>query len=177
MSHSSSSIESHDLHTYRTNLFSILNQENPPKGLLFQPNSSPWIFDCGAINTMTYNSSDLINTTPTTHTQIQTANRDCVSVTKTGTVEISPSINLRNCLLIPSLTHKLYLLVNWLKSLIVRLLWLLLVVLCRMLRSGRLLGVVLRKEAYTMWTRRLKKVTRRLIMGLLIIDCGCGTNI
>ena len=107
MSHSSSSIESHDLHTYRTNLFSILNQENPPKGLLFQPNSSPWIFDCGAINTMTYNSSDLINTTPTTHTQIQTANRDCVSVTKTGTVEISPSINLRNCLLIPSLTHKL----------------------------------------------------------------------
>ena len=56
---------------------------------------------------MTYDSSDLINTTPTIRTQIQTTNGDCVVVTEARTVEISPLINLQNCLLIRSLTHKL----------------------------------------------------------------------
>ena len=39
--------------------------------------------------------------------QILTANGDCVVVIRTSTVEISPSINLRNCLLSLNLTHKL----------------------------------------------------------------------
>ena len=56
---------------------------------------------------MTYSSSNLLHTNPTTPTQIQTANGDCVVVTRTGQVQISPSINLKNCLLISSLTHKL----------------------------------------------------------------------
>ena len=56
---------------------------------------------------MTYDSSNLIHTTPTTRRQIQIVNRNCVAVTKTSTIEISPFINLRNYLLISSLTHKL----------------------------------------------------------------------
>ena len=56
---------------------------------------------------MTYDSSDLLNATPTIRTRLQTANGHFVAVTKTENVEISPSINLRNCLLIFRLTHKL----------------------------------------------------------------------
>ena len=69
--------------------------------------SSSWIFDCGATDSMTYDSANLLNTVTSSRTQIQTANRERVDVTRAGTVEISPKINLQNCLLIPSLTHKL----------------------------------------------------------------------
>ena len=68
---------------------------------------SPWIFDCGATNTMTYDPFDIISPTPTNRTHIQTANGECVSVTEAGTVDISSSIHLNNCLMIPSLSHKL----------------------------------------------------------------------
>ena len=56
---------------------------------------------------MTYDPSDIISFKPTSRTHIQTANGECISVTKAGTVDISPSIHLKNCLLIPSLSHKL----------------------------------------------------------------------
>lgn len=56
---------------------------------------------------MTYESFDLLNTTPTIRTQIQIIIGDYINVTNTRTVEISPFINLRNCLLISSLTHQL----------------------------------------------------------------------
>ena len=46
-----------------------------------------------------------------------------------------------------------------------------------MLRLGRSLGMVLRKEAYTMWMRLLKKVTLCLLMGPLIVSYGCGTDV
>ena len=72
-----------------------------------QPSTLKWIFDCGATNTMTNDPADLIKITPTPRSKIQTANREYVDITKAGTVEISSSIHLRNCLLIPSLTHKL----------------------------------------------------------------------
>ena len=94
--------------TYTSNSHFTSSTRGPlSMGLSCQPLPSTWIFNCGATNTMTYTPSDLFHTTPTTRTQIQTVNGDCVVVTKTGTVQISPSINLRNCLLIPSLTHKL----------------------------------------------------------------------
>ena len=56
---------------------------------------------------MTYDLSDIISPTPTNQTHIQTANGEYVGVTQAGTVDISPLIHLKNCLLIPSLSHKL----------------------------------------------------------------------
>ena len=56
---------------------------------------------------MTYDSSDIISFKPTSRTHIQTANGECISVTQAGTVDISPSIHIENCLLIPNLSHKL----------------------------------------------------------------------
>ena len=71
------------------------------------PFSSQWIFDCGAIDTMTFEPRDLLSTNPKTRTYIQTANGECVNVDRSGPVTISPSLKLDNCLLISSLSHKL----------------------------------------------------------------------
>jgi hypothetical protein len=65
---------------------------------------SPWIFDCAATDPMTFNPSDLLSTVPTFRTHIQTANGEYVSVDWAGSVNISPSLNLKNCLLVPSLS-------------------------------------------------------------------------
>ena len=48
---------------------------------------------------MTYDPSDLLQTVASSCTQIQTANGERVDVTQAWTVEISPKINLKNCLL------------------------------------------------------------------------------
>ena len=71
-----------------------------------KPSTLKWIFDCRATDTMT-NDPDDLKITPTPRSKIQTANGECVDITKSGTVEISSSIHLRNCLLFPNLTHKL----------------------------------------------------------------------
>ena len=67
---------------------------------------------------MTFVSFDIISDVPTTRTHIQTANGECISVTKTGSINISPAIHEK---FVPSSLAYLinfYLLVNWLKSLI-----------------------------------------------------------
>lgn len=56
---------------------------------------------------MTNDSSNLISVVPTNRTLIQTVNGEYIGVTKDGTVDISSSMHLKNCLLIPSLSHKL----------------------------------------------------------------------
>ena len=56
---------------------------------------------------MTFDPCDLLSTNPKTRTYIQTANGECVSVDQSGPVTISPSLKINNCLLIPSLSHKL----------------------------------------------------------------------
>ena len=56
---------------------------------------------------MTFDPRDLMSTNPQTRTFIQTANREYVRVDRSGPVTISPSLRLKNCLLIPSLSHKL----------------------------------------------------------------------
>ena len=56
---------------------------------------------------MTFDSRDLLILGPASHTHIQTANGACVSVDHTRPVDISPSIHLQNCLLIPNLSYKL----------------------------------------------------------------------
>ena len=79
----------------------------PQVGLFCTKNPSQWIFDCGATDTMSYDLSDLVFTIPTKQTHIQTANGECVRVNNAGPVDISPLLHLTNCLLIPSLSHKL----------------------------------------------------------------------
>ena len=56
---------------------------------------------------MTYDPSDIISPTPTNQTHIQTANGECVGIIQVDTVDISPSIHLKNYRLIPNLSHKL----------------------------------------------------------------------
>ena len=56
---------------------------------------------------MTFDPMDLLSIMPTTRTHIQTANGEYVQVDKIGPIKISLSLHLKNCLLIPSLSHKL----------------------------------------------------------------------
>ena len=73
----------------------------------FKKSSGPWIFDCGATDTMTFEVSDFIEISKPRKTHIQAANRERMDVKTGGTIEISPSIKLPNCLYVPSLSHKL----------------------------------------------------------------------
>ena len=61
----------------------------------------------GSIGTMTFDPSDLLFIVLTSRTQIQTANGECVSVDGARIVDVSPSIQLKNCLFVPNLSHKL----------------------------------------------------------------------
>ncbi|KAJ9553092.1 hypothetical protein OSB04_017137 [Centaurea solstitialis] len=70
-------------------------------------NNNSWIFDCGATDTMTFEKSDLCSISKPPKSQIQTANGGIIPVKGGGTIEISPTLKLSNCLYIPSLTHKL----------------------------------------------------------------------
>ena len=56
---------------------------------------------------MTYEPTDLLSFTHTPRHKIQTANGEFVDVTKARPIDISPSLHLKNCLLIPKLTHEL----------------------------------------------------------------------
>ncbi|XP_019158475.1 PREDICTED: uncharacterized protein LOC109155214 [Ipomoea nil] len=66
-----------------------------------------WILDCGATDTMTFELSDIISSSKTKKTHIQAANGEIMHVEGGGTIEISPTIKLSNCLYVPSLSHKL----------------------------------------------------------------------
>ncbi|XP_071727448.1 uncharacterized protein [Rutidosis leptorrhynchoides] len=71
----------------------------------FKPKS--WIFDCGATDTMTFDEKDIIFKTKPKKNWIQTANGEIVKVKSGGTIEISPTIKIPNCLYVPALSHKL----------------------------------------------------------------------
>ncbi|GJY60618.1 putative ribonuclease H-like domain-containing protein [Tanacetum coccineum] len=66
-----------------------------------------WIFDCGATDTMTYDLSDFATSTKPTESYIHTANGEKMNVRNGGTIEISPTLKLSNCLYVPALSHKL----------------------------------------------------------------------
>lgn len=84
-----------------------ISSSNPNVAFICEIKHSSWIFDCGATDTMTYESFDLLSISHTPCTNIQTRNGDCVDVTRASSVDVSSSINLKICLLIPSLTNKL----------------------------------------------------------------------
>nr|GEZ65264.1 putative ribonuclease H-like domain-containing protein [Tanacetum cinerariifolium] len=73
----------------------------------FKNPNEPWIFDCGATDTMSYELSDFTDISKPIKTHIQVANRERMNVKTCGTIKISPSIKLPNCLHVPSLSHKL----------------------------------------------------------------------
>nr|GEZ57651.1 putative reverse transcriptase, RNA-dependent DNA polymerase [Tanacetum cinerariifolium] len=64
----------------------------------FKKPSGPWIFDCGATDTMTHEVSDFTEISKPRKTHIQAANRERMDVKTEGMIEISPSIKLPNCL-------------------------------------------------------------------------------
>lgn len=66
---------------------------------------TPWIFDCGATDTMTYDSRDLKSVGPMTRTHIQTASGEKIGVLKAGSVDVSLRIRLNNCLLMLSISQ------------------------------------------------------------------------
>ncbi|XP_076888069.1 uncharacterized protein LOC143538382 [Bidens hawaiensis] len=66
-----------------------------------------WIFDCGATDTMTYDSTDFVTSTNPTKSFINTANGEKMSFQSGGTIEILPTLKLSNCLYVPALSHKL----------------------------------------------------------------------
>ena len=65
--------------------------------------SNPWIFDCGATKSMTFDPGDLLYYNPTTHTKTG----DCVHVDGEGPIAISLSLQLKNGFLILNLSYKL----------------------------------------------------------------------
>ncbi|XP_071717920.1 uncharacterized protein [Rutidosis leptorrhynchoides] len=66
-----------------------------------------WILDCGATDTMTFDKNDITFNTKPKKDKIQTANGEIIHVKGGGTIKISPTIKLPNCLYIPVLSHKL----------------------------------------------------------------------
>ncbi|XP_071731015.1 uncharacterized protein [Rutidosis leptorrhynchoides] len=66
-----------------------------------------WVLDCGATDTMTFDKNDIIFKTKPKKGKIQTANGEIIQVESGGTIEISPTIKLPNCLYILALSHKL----------------------------------------------------------------------
>ncbi|KAJ0940703.1 putative transcription factor interactor and regulator CCHC(Zn) family [Helianthus annuus] len=66
-----------------------------------------WIFDCGATDTMTFDVADIISQSKPRVNYIKTANGGGAPVKRGGTIEISPTLKLSNCLYVPSLSHKL----------------------------------------------------------------------
>nr|GFA07263.1 putative ribonuclease H-like domain-containing protein [Tanacetum cinerariifolium] len=73
----------------------------------FKNPNGPWIFDCKATDTMSYELSDFTDITKPIKTHIQVANRERMNVKTGGTIKISQSIKLPNCLHVPSLSYKL----------------------------------------------------------------------
>ena len=71
------------------------------------PKESGWIFDCGATDTMSYDKNDFSMFDEATKSSIQTADGELTAVRGSGTIEISPTLKLSNCLYVPKLSHKL----------------------------------------------------------------------
>ena len=66
-----------------------------------------WIFDCGTTNTMSFDASDFSDVTTTRKKYVQTANGHRIPMQGAGTIQISPTLQIKNCLYVPTLAHKL----------------------------------------------------------------------
>ena len=94
------------------NHFSVLNNDSDFY-VAYQVNKSGvrddrgWIFDCGATDTMSYDRADFGELTKSKRIYIETAGGDLVPVEGTGTIQISPTLKISNCLYVPTLSQKL----------------------------------------------------------------------
>lgn len=70
-------------------------------------NHGAWLLDSGATDHMTFAATDFIKTSLPKRTNNANANGVTSSVTGAGTVTLSPTLQLHNTLLVPSLSHKL----------------------------------------------------------------------
>ena len=70
-------------------------------------NSKGWIFDCGATDSMTPDRRDFFFFYEGMKSYIKTANGELISVEGSGTIEISPTLRLTNCLYVPTLSQRL----------------------------------------------------------------------
>ena len=66
-----------------------------------------WLLDSGATDHMTIVATDFTTTSPPRRTSVANANGVVSPVTGAGSVYLSPSLQLSNTLLVPSLSHKL----------------------------------------------------------------------
>ncbi|KAJ0025005.1 hypothetical protein Pint_09109 [Pistacia integerrima] len=70
-------------------------------------NHGAWLLDSGATDHMTFAATDFVTTSLTKSTNIANANGFTSPATGTGTMVLSPMLQLHNTLLVPSLYHKL----------------------------------------------------------------------
>lgn len=66
-----------------------------------------WVVDSGASDHMTFDATDFVQTSQPRRMCIANANGGLSPVTGAGTVNLSPTLSLTHCLLVPSLSHKL----------------------------------------------------------------------
>ena len=70
--------------------------------------SNAWILDSGATDHMTFDAADFSKRSTPRRSSIANANGGLSAVTGAGTVMLSPSLLLSNTLVVPSLSHKLF---------------------------------------------------------------------
>ena len=68
-----------------------------------EPKENQWIFDCGATDTISFDPKDFLQISAPTKTYVQTAGGDLARVEGAGTIYISPTLRLSNCLFCPNL--------------------------------------------------------------------------
>ena len=66
-----------------------------------------WIFYCEATDTMTPDRDDFSSYDTVTDTYIKIANGELITVVGSGTIDISPTLRLSNCLHVPTLSQRL----------------------------------------------------------------------
>lgn len=66
-----------------------------------------WLLNFGATDHMTFAATDFTTTSPPRRTSVTNANGVVSLITGAGSVYLSPSLQLSNTLLVPSLSHKL----------------------------------------------------------------------
>jgi hypothetical protein len=87
-----------------------VDQGNPCHALISShcnTNRGDWLLDSGATDHMTFDLADLSHYSSPRRTSIANANGVVSPVTGAGSVTLSPSLQLSNTLLVPSLSHKL----------------------------------------------------------------------
>ena len=107
---------------------------------------------------------------------MQSANGECIGVTKADIVDISSSMHLKNCLLIPSPSHKLLSVSQLTKELNCTVLMSSIDCIVQDARTGKIIGRGTERGGLY-FVDELTRVTLCLLIGLLIINYGGGIDV